>query len=300
MENVIEARELGKHFNGRRVLGGVSFQVPRGSIFGLIGPNGAGKTTTIRLLLGLLRPDSGCAKVLGLDTPEQAIAIRSKVGYVAEESNFYPWMRIDEVIRFHSSFYSHWDNERARHLLEVFDLHPGTRVKELSKGMRSQLGLTLALAQRPGLLVLDEPTSGLDPIWRRRFLQTLTRETAQGDTTVLFSSHILSDIERVADWVAILVQGRLKVVRPLDDFKYNERIIRVVFQTTPPENLLATPGIKSIEREGNGYLLRITENFDDIFLSLHNTPHFVLDVIEQDLESIFLEYGGEEEGDLHA
>lgn len=293
MEYSIEATELGKIFNGRRVLRDISFQVPRGSIFGLIGPNGAGKTTTIRLLLGLLQPDSGSARVLGLDSHSQAIALRDKVGYVAEEASFYPWMKVDELIRFHSSFYSRWDHQRARHLLETFDLHPGVKVRELSKGMRTQLGLTLALAQRPELLILDEPTGGLDPVWRRKFLQTLTREVADGETTVLFSTHILSDVERVADWVAILAEGRLKVVRPLADFKYNERVIRVVFQNAAPQDLLAMPGIKTIQRQGNGYLLTVTDNFDAIYQSLQNTPHFVLDVIEQDLESIFLDYAGE-------
>lgn len=299
MENAIETKGLGKIFNGRRVLKDISLAVPRGSIFGLIGPNGAGKTTTIRLLLGLLQPDSGCARVLALDSQSQAIALREKVGYVAEENSFFPWMRVDELVSFHSSFYPHWDAQRARHLLEDFDLHPGAKIRELSKGMRTQLGLTLALAQRPELLILDEPTTGLDPVWRRRFLQTLTREAAAGETSVLFSSHILSDVERVADWVAILVKGSLKVVRPLDDFKYNERVIRVVFQNVAPQELLATPGIKAIERQGSGYLLTVAENFDEIYHSLQNTPHFVLEVIEQDLESIFLDYAGEG-GDIDA
>lgn len=294
MDHVIETHGLGKCFNGRRVLTDVCLKVPRGSIFGFIGPNGAGKTTTIKLLLGLLQPDSGSATVLGLDSQRQGVGLRTRIGYVAEDCHFYPWMRIDEVIRFHSSFFPRWDSQRARQLLETFDLHPGTKVRELSKGMRTQLGLTLALAHRPELLILDEPTSGLDPVWRRRFLQTLTRETGAGETTVFFSSHILSDVERVADWVAIVVQGRVKVVRPLDDFKYNERVIRVVFQNTAPESLLATPGIKAIERQGSGYLLTVAENFDEIYQSLQNTPHFALDVVEQDLESIFLDYAGEE------
>lgn len=297
MDNVIETTELGKSFNGRRVLRDINLTVPRGSIFGFIGPNGAGKTTTIRLILGLLQPSSGSAQVLGLDSRTQGIDIRNKVGYVAEDNHFYPWMRVDELIRFHAGFFPAWDHQRAEHLLEVFDLHPGTKVKELSKGMRTQLGLTLALAHKPELLILDEPTSGLDPVWRRRFLQTLTRETAAGNTTVFFSSHILSDVERVADWVAIIVDGRIKVMRPLEDFKYNERVIRVVFQNTAPESLLATQGIKSIERQGNGYLLTVTDNFDEIYLALQNTPHFVLEVVEQDLESIFLDYAGEEVDD---
>jgi len=294
MEYAIETMELGKSYQGRRVLRDINLKVPRGSIFGFIGPNGAGKTTTIRLLLGLIKPEAGSARVLGLDGQTQGIALRSKVGYVAEHTNFYPWMRVDELIKFNSGFYPSWDHQRARHLLETFDLHPGAKVKELSKGMRTQLGLTMALAHKPELLILDEPTSGLDPVWRRRFLQTLTRETANGGTTVFFSSHILSDVERVADWLAIIVEGRLKVMRSLDDFKYNERVIRVVFQGTPPNSLLETLGIKTIERQGSGYLLTVTENFDQIYTALQNTPHYALEVVEQDLESIFLDYAGEE------
>lgn len=298
MENIIETTGLGKNFNGRRVLRDINLRVPRGSIFGFIGPNGAGKTTTIRSILGLLKPSSGSARVLGLDSQADGISIRRKVGYVAEDNHFYSWMRIAELVRFHSSFYPSWNQQRANNLLEVFDLHPGTKVKELSKGMRTQLGLTLALAHEPELLILDEPTSGLDPVWRRRFLQTLTRETAAGNTTVFFSSHILSDVERVADWVAIIVDGRIKVMRPLEDFKYNERVIRVVFQNSAPESLLATPGIKAIEHQGNGYLLTVTDNFDEIYLALQKTPHFVLEVVEQDLESIFLDYAGKEDQDV--
>lgn len=295
MDYVIETNELGKNFNGRRVLRNINLQVPRGSIFGFIGPNGAGKTTTIRLLLGLLKPDAGTAKVLGLDSFSQDIVLRRKVGYVAEDNHYYPWMRIEELIAFNSGFYPSWDGQYARNLLEIFDLHPGAKIRELSKGMRTQLGLTMAMAHRPELLILDEPTSGLDPVWRRRFLQTLTRETAAGNTSVFFSSHILSDVERVADWLAIIVQGRIKVMRSMEDFKYNERVIRVVFQDSLPEVVLSRPGIKAIERQGKGYLLTITEDFDEIYQALQNTSHLTLEVIEQDLESIFLDYAGEED-----
>ena len=294
MDYAIETKELGKSFQGRRVLRDINLKVPQGSIFGFIGPNGAGKTTTIRLLLGLIKPSAGYSSVLGLDSQTKGIALRRKVGYVAEQSNFYSWMRVEELIKFNSGFYPTWDHKRARHLLEAFDLHPGARVKDLSKGMRTQLGLTMALAHNPELLILDEPTSGLDPVWRRRFLQTLTREVAKGDTTVFFSSHILSDVERVADWLAMIVDGRIKVMRSLDDFKYNERVIRVVFQGTPPESLLETQGIKAIERQGSGYLLTVTENFDEIYNALQNAPHYALEAMEQDLESIFLDYAGEE------
>src|SRR5690554_180792 len=298
MDFAIETQGLSKVFNGRHVLKGIDLQVPPGSIFGFIGPNGAGKTTTIRLLLGLLQPSSGQAKVLGLNSQSESIQLRSKVGYVAEENHFYPWMKVEELVRFNAGFYPRWDQERARKLLEMFDLQPGVKVRELSKGMRAQLGLTLALAHRPQMLILDEPTSGLDPVWRRKFLQILTQETADDETTVFFSSHILSDVERVADWLGILINGKLRAMRSMEDFKYNERVVRVVFQHPAPESLLATDGIKSIQRQGSGYLLTITENFDEIYRTLERTPHFVLEAAEQDLEGVFLDYAGEEENDV--
>lgn len=297
MDYVISSEGLGKTFGTQRVLRNINLRVPKGAIFGFIGPNGAGKTTTIRLLLGLLRPTTGSAKVLGLDSWRQGVEVRKQVGYVAEQNTFYPYMRVDELMRFNAGLYSSWDPRKADMMLNAFDLPRHAKIRELSKGMRTQLALTLALAVRPKLLVLDEPTGGLDPVWRRQFLQALTQEVAESGTTVFFSSHILSDVERVADWLGIISQGQLKTMRQLDDMKYNERVIRVVFQGDPPQKLLSTRGITNIQRQGSGYLLTVSENFDDIYAALSQTPHFALEVVEQDLESIFLEYanhGGDE------
>jgi len=208
MEFVIETKELGKNFNGRRVLRDISLKVPRGSIFGFIGPNGAGKTTTIRLLLGLLKPSSGSANVLGLNSQTQSIALRSKVGYVAEDNTFYPWMRVEELIRFNSGFFPSWDHHLARSLLEMFDLHPGTKVKDLSKGMRTQLGLTMALAHRPELLILDEPTAGLDPQSARNLREIILEIKAEG-RTVLLTTHYMEEADQLCDRIAIIDHGKI-------------------------------------------------------------------------------------------
>ena len=178
LEYAIQTERLSKSFGGRRVLRDINLQVPKGSIFGFIGPNGAGKTTTIRLLLGLIKPDAGSSSVLGLDSFQQSIEIRKRVGYLSEHNQFYPWMRVEELIKFNAGFFPTWDHGRAEQLLQMFDLHPGARIKELSKGMRTQLGLVISLAHNPELLILDEPTSGLDPVWRRQFLQIMAREAA--------------------------------------------------------------------------------------------------------------------------
>lgn len=297
MDFAIKTEGLSKAFGSQRVLRNINLQIPQGAIFGFIGPNGAGKTTTIRLLLGILQPTSGRAEVLGMDSWHQGVAIRKQVGYVAEQNTFYPFMRVEELIRFNAGLYASWDSGKAEKMLNSFDLPRRAKIKELSKGMRTQLALTLALSVRPRLLVLDEPTGGLDPVWRRQFLQAMTREVAESETTVFLSSHILSDVERVADWLGIIAQGQLKTVRRLDDLKYNERTIRVVFQGNPPAGLLEMKGISKIQHQGSGYLITVTDRFDEIYASLNKAPHFVLEVVEQDLESIFLEYaahGGEE------
>ncbi len=290
MDWIVEAEQLSKSYGSKKAVDNLTFKVPQGSIFGFIGPNGAGKTTTLRLLLGILKPTSGHIQVLGMDSSSKGVEVRKQVGYVAEQNSFYPFMKVQDLVSFNAGLYPHWDRELAAKLLRLFELPPKAKIKELSKGMHTQLALVLALAVRPRLLVLDEPTSGLDPVWRRQFFQALVREVADTGATAILSSHILSDVERVADWLAIIADGKLKTVRPLDELKYNERVIRVVFQGEPPRELLSMPGIKTIERQGSGYLLTITENFDRIYTALDKAPHFVLETVEQDLESIFLEY----------
>ncbi|MTI96487.1 MAG: ABC transporter ATP-binding protein [Firmicutes bacterium] len=290
MEYVIETRDLNKNFGPTRVLKDINLQVSKGSIFGLVGPNGAGKTTTIRLLMGTLKPTMGTVSVLGLDSWKQGVELRQRVGYVAEKAALYPYMQVQELMRFNAGLYKNWDWDVANRLLNQFDLPRASKIKELSKGMCTQVALTLALCCRPELLILDEPTSNLDPVWRRQFLQVLTKEVAERETTVLFSSHILSDLERVADWVGIITHGKLQAVRQLDDMKFNERKIRIVFQGSPPEDLLTRPGIKNVERQGSGFLITIEDNFDEIYSALGKVPHFLLEVVEQDLETIFLEY----------
>lgn len=295
MTDAITIENLTKSFHGRPVLQDLNLSVPRGSIFGFIGPNGAGKTTTIRLLLGLLKPDAGKITILGQDLRTHSIALRRRIGYVSEQASFYPWMQVDELVKFNAGFFPTWERGKTAHLLKIFHLDPTARVKELSRGMLTQLSLIMALSHHPELLILDEPTAGLDPVWRRRFLQLLSEETAGGETTVFLSSQILTDIERIADRLAIIVNGQIRVVRTLDKLKHHEKIIRVVFQQAAPETLLNTPGIRSIERQGHGYLLTVEDHFDEIYEALSRTPHFALEIIEQDLEEIFLNYAASEE-----
>jgi len=208
-EYVIQIEGLHVRYGKYEALGGVDLNVPKGSIFGFIGRNGAGKTTTIKTLLGLLTPRAGSCRMLGLDVQKQPLEVRKRVGYMAEDQQMYGWMTVDEIIRWVGSFYPAWDSTFVSHLREVLQLDLKQRVKNLSKGQNSKLALLLALGHRPQLVILDDPTLGLDPIARKEFLRYVISLLQNEGVTVFFSSHLLYEIEPVADYIAILDKGRI-------------------------------------------------------------------------------------------
>jgi ABC-2 type transport system ATP-binding protein len=205
----IELQSVYKSFRTTDVLRGVTLQVPRGRTFAFLGRNAAGKTTTIRLLLGLLKRDDGAIRVLGLDPQREPIELRRRVGYLAEDQTMYGWMRVEEIVRFVAPFYPTWDHDLALKYLRDFELPLRTRIKNLSKGQNVRLGLVLALAHRPELVILDDPALGLDPIMRKQFNRDLITHLQGEGRTVFYSSHLLYEVEPVADEVAILDQGRI-------------------------------------------------------------------------------------------
>jgi ABC-2 type transport system ATP-binding protein len=204
----LEVRGVTKSY-GDFVLDDVSLTLPRGYIMGLVGPNGAGKSTLVRLILGVARRDGGEIRVLGMDPRDHEVAVRSRVGFVHEDPSFYDGLPVDRCARLLGSFYARWDHDRFRGLAADFELPLGKRVGALSRGMRTRFALTLALAHRPDLLVLDEPTSGLDPVFRRELLDRLSMVLSDGGTSILFSTHITSDLDRVADHITFLRRGRV-------------------------------------------------------------------------------------------
>lgn len=218
MSTVIEVKGACKQFSRQQALDQVSLSVPAGCVYALLGENGAGKTTLIRSLLGYYRLQSGTIDVLGLNPDKQPLAVRRRVGYVADQPGLYPWMTVRQVGWFASGFYPPGFIPRFIELAQEFQLPPQTRVRDLSKGMRAKVALTCALAFDPELLIMDEPTSGLDPAVRRSFLESMVDRASNG-RTVLLSSHQIQEVERVADWVAIIHAGRLQVAAPLEDLK---------------------------------------------------------------------------------
>lgn len=214
-EPVVEVQALTRRFGATAALDGVSLSLPRGAVYGLVGANGAGKTTLIKHILGLLRAESGSVRVFGLDPVSDPVGVLSRIGYLSEENDLPGWMRVDELLQYSRTFYPAWDEAYAEELRKTFVLDPAAKVKSLSKGQRARAGLLVALAYRPELLVLDEPSSGLDPIVRRDILGAVMRTVASEGRTVLFSSHLLDEVEEVADHVTMISAGRIVLSAPL-------------------------------------------------------------------------------------
>ncbi|MSR60106.1 MAG: ABC transporter ATP-binding protein [Planctomycetaceae bacterium] len=235
---LIEIHRVTRRFGSKTALADISLTVPRGGVFGLIGGNGAGKTTLIKHVLGLLKAQTGTVAVFGLDPVANPVGVLGKIGYLSEDRDLPNWMRVRELLRYSQAFFPAWDPRYAEELREAFDLDPAAKIKNLSRGQRARAGLLVALAHRPELLVLDEPSSGLDPVVRRDILSAIIRTIADEGRTVLFSSHLLDEVERVADRVAMIHEGRILMTATMDDIKDSHRRITLrfsTFQDRPPQ-----------------------------------------------------------------
>ncbi|HEV3004323.1 MAG TPA: ABC transporter ATP-binding protein [Pirellulales bacterium] len=226
---IVELRRVTRQFGNKTALDDVSLTVPRGGVFGLIGGNGAGKTTLIKHILGLFRAQSGTVQVFGLDPVTNPVGTLGRIGYLSEDRDLPNWMRVGELMRYTQAFFPHWDDSYAEELRQAFDLDANAKIKTLSRGQRARAGLLAALAHRPELLVLDEPSSGLDPVVRRDILGAIIRTIADEGRTVLFSSHLLDEVERVADRVAIIHQGRIMLTAAMDELKDTHRRVTLRF-----------------------------------------------------------------------
>ena len=246
---VVRIQGLTRRFGKQVALEEVNLTLPPGSVLGLVGENGAGKTTLIRHVLGLLRAQNGSVRVFGRDPATDPVGVLSRIGYLSEDADLPGWMRVRELMRYSRAFYPSWNGEYAEQLRKEFGLDPAAVIRNLSKGQRARAGLMVALAYRPDLLVLDEPSSGLDPIVRRDILGAIIRTIADEGRTVLFSSHLLGEVERVADRVAMIRRGRLLFCDMLDDLKESHWRLTLRFdreRTSPP------PWAGVLQWEGGG------------------------------------------------
>lgn len=220
MMNIVEFSNIHRAYKrGVDVLKGVSFSVARGEVVGLLGRNGAGKTTLIRIAMGMIQPQQGDVRIFGLDPFTDPVEIKKRVGYVSEEQILSDYLRVDDVIDLHRGLYPEWDSDYERELVERFSMDRRARIKSLSKGQARQVALLCAVSHRPELLLLDEPAGGLDPAARREFLETSIQMLNEAGTTILFSSHYMSDVERLAERVVMIHEGKIFIDDMLDDLR---------------------------------------------------------------------------------
>lgn len=248
-DTVVAVTHLSRRFGATEALRDVSVTVGRGSVFGLVGENGAGKSTLLKHLLGLWRAQTGTVTVFGKDPVGDPVSVLGRIGYLSEQPELPGWMRVADLLRYTQAFYPRWDTKYAEQLREQFGLDPDARIRTLSKGQHTRLGLIAAEAHRPDLLILDEPSSGLDLIVRRDILEAIVRTVTDEGRTVIFSSHLLDEVERVSDHLAMLHRGTLRFCAPLDELQARHRRISLHFerpQAEPPN----VPGAIRVDGAG--------------------------------------------------
>lgn len=285
---IIQTQHLAETFGSKQVLQDVNLTIPQGAIVGLIGTNGSGKSTLIKCLLGLLRITRGSATIYGEDVWDLSAQTKARLGYVPQEIRLYPWMLVRQIIAYTAAFYPRWDFQLTDRLLQEWHLSPADRVGPLSPGQMQKLAIILALGHRPELLILDEPVASLDPMARRDFLKSLLEVTQDERHTVLFSTHITSDLERVASHVAVLRHGRIEYFDELDAMKDRIKRLRIsAAENLPPE--FAVTGALRTEVDGRRALVAVGDLQPHQVEELKARWHAEISVEDLNLEDIFLE-----------
>ena len=285
-----------RRFGGKAVVDDLTLQVPAGSFMGLIGLNGAGKSTTLRMAVGLLAPSAGTIRLAGCDIRNQPVEMKRRVGYVPDRPNIYSWMRVEEAIAFVRHFHTTWNANRCIDLVKRFRLSLKTKVKHLSKGQAAKLQLLLAVCHDPHVLILDEPTSGFDPIVREEFFEGILDYAADRKQTILFSSHALADVQRLADRVALMHEGKLLLSGTVDEILDRVKRVRVV--STEPTLTFVPPCELRRQHSGNEWLLTVENITTETLERLRSDPSVSgVNVIDLNLDDIFKDIiRGREEG----
>jgi ABC-2 type transport system ATP-binding protein len=298
---VLETQSLTKFYGSKLVLDHINLKIPRGSICGFVGRNGAGKTTAIKSMLGFLKPTTGSSKLLGCDSQNLTPEIRQRIGYVAEGHRLIRWMTVAEIAKFQSSFFpsqpasakqgeAGWDSKFFWDMIDYFGLSKKQKIKHLSNGQRAQVSLALTLAPNPELLIMDDPTLGLDAAIRRQFLEGMIELIMRQGRTVLFSSHILGDIDRVADKIVVLDKGVIRADCTLEQFRTATKKVRFVFNQSPPETA-DIDGLLNLRHSDKELELILVGTTDEKIAEwAKQTGAQEYQILKQTLEDQFIEY----------
>jgi ABC-2 type transport system ATP-binding protein len=290
-EYVIRTHGLTRYFGANRAVYELDLKVPRGGIFAFLGRNGSGKSTVIRMLLGLLEATRGGGEILDCDISALGPEMRARIGYLTEEHQVYGWMSVRECEEFQSKFYPKWNENIFRGVVQHFGLKAEAKVKNLSRGERAGLCLGLTLAPDPELLILDDPALGLDPVARRSLVESMIQLTRRSDRTIFFSTHQLDDMERVADYVAVLDQGVLRACCPLDLFRDSVRQVQLRFSSNPPA-LPEIPGLIQAVRTDTAIRI-VCVNYDEkVNEVLQSLKPDEMEISEIRLEDALISYLG--------
>lgn len=286
---VIQTHRLTRYFGRRAVVRDLDFAVPRGSVVGLLGLNGAGKTTTIRMLLGFLAPTRGSCEILGRDSCRLTPEDRARIGHTVEGHFLYPWMRVRECERFGRQTHPRWDGSFFDDTVRRFGIDTSAKVHWLSRGQRAGISLASTLASDPELLILDDPALGLDPVSRRALNETIIEFCESGERTVLLSSHLLDDVERVADRVALMVDGRLLVDATLDDFR--SRVAAWVLELPQDPTLSRTiPGLVHCRPVGGRWHVTIADPDEETTAAIERLQAISAEQVDVTFEDAVLAY----------
>ncbi len=287
--SVIEVTNLTKFYGKSRGIVDVSFAVEEGEIFGFIGPNGAGKSTTIRLLLSLIHPSSGSARVFGKDVTKLGPEIRRDIGYLPSEVFYYEGMKVIDLLKYSASFYDCECDERLRELSNTMELDLNRRISDLSYGNKKKVGIVQGLLHSPKLLLLDEPTAGLDPLMQRKFFDMVRTENARG-VTVFFSSHILGEVQRLCTRVGIIREGRIVETSDIRSLQQNNyKKVRVTADALNPA-AFELPGVTNLQQENGSISFFFKGDINQVLHSMAQTQVTDVTIEEPTLEEIFMHY----------
>lgn len=289
MAEILRIQELSKSFGRKTVLDDLDMSLEEGTVYGLLGKNGEGKTTLCRLILGVIPADKGEICYKGDDVRFNRPAYKKEIGYIPEESIFFGWMSIGELLNFNSSFYPCWSNHKADELLRRFSLEKKMKIKNLSRGMKLKLGLLVALASIPKFLILDDPTSGLDVPTRHDFLKDIIGEILDAGTTVLFSSHMVHELEGIIDHLGILHRGRLILQENFEEVKNKAKKVRLTFDGTVPDNV-EPKGILTRQTDGKSCDLVLYPWNEERMRELQQFHPKRIDIEPMTLEEIFIHF----------